>query len=378
MIRGGAQENTLLSLIAQRDLGHEVRLITGPSLGPEGDMLTDLADAEIDYHEIPTLLRAVSPVNDYKAYRELQAEIKEFKPDVVHTHSSKAGVLGRFAAWKMKVPAVVHTIHGLPFHPFQNPLINYTYILAEKVAAKKCHRIVSVCDTMSEKALAEGVGIKKQFSTVYSGMHTEIFTDNSLSRDLQRERFGIIEGDFVICKVARLFELKGHDYLFSAFLKIKDKIPEAKLLLVGDGNLREELERMAEEMGFTERIIWTGLLHPNDVPAAISASDMLVHCSLREGLARVLPQGLLAGKPVVSFDIDGAREVVINEKTGYLIEPEDIEGLANAILEIRADYQKALELANAGKELCMERFDWRFMGRRLVEVYSEVLSRENS
>lgn len=378
MIRGGAQENTLLSVIGQQAQGHQLLLITGPTLGPEGTLIPDAKDAGIDFVEIPELVRAVDPALDVRAYRALRKAIRNFKPDVVHTHSSKAGIIGRLAASHEKVPFICHTIHGLPFHPYQGRFINALYIIAERLAARYCHRIISVCDTMTEKALAAGIGKSEMFCTVYSGMKTDIFLNPDHDyRQQFRNSHNIKSSEIIIGKVARLFELKGHDYLLEAFARIKDQFPNVRLMFVGDGIWRARLERKANHLGLSGRIVWTGLLHPEQVPEAVSAMDLLVHCSMREGLARVLPQALLAGKPVISFDIDGAKEIVINNQTGWLIPPEDINALQQAITEALNDPAKAKIYSQNGREFCRRKFDYRTMNEDLLQIYREGLAKNN-
>ncbi len=374
LIRGGAQENTLLSAIGQQEAGHTVRLLVGPTSGPEGSLVPDALSARVDYVETPHLIRAVNPLRDLQAYLALRREIRAFRPDVVHTHSSKAGVLGRLAAWHESIPFVVHTIHGLPFHPYQSRLAYQLYLQSERFAAKRCHRILSVCDTMSEKAAAAGVAPLSFFSTVYSGMRTEQFLNPTHPAAYYRAKLGIRPGDLVLGKVARLFELKGHDFLFDACATLCREFPTLKLLLVGDGSWRGRLEQRARELGILDRILWTGLLHPDEVAEAIQAMDLLVHCSLREGLARVLPQAFLCGKPVISFDVDGAREVVINDTTGWLVPPENTSALCQALRTAISDMPHARLLAERGRALCRERFDWKTMTEQLLALYQRGLS----
>ncbi len=176
LILGGAQENTLLTVEGlHHRYGDDVTLITGPAEGPEGDLFDRAAAQGLKVEVMPELVRAIRPGSDWKAYSKLRASIRRLKPDVVHTHSSKAGILGRAAAWDERVPAIVHTIHGLPFGPFETPLKNRLYIALERWAARRCHAIVGVCDAMASQALAAGVGRPKQYRTVYSGMDVEAF-----------------------------------------------------------------------------------------------------------------------------------------------------------------------------------------------------------
>src|SRR5690349_22701118 len=159
LIIGGAQENTLLTVEGLHHRhGDDVTLITGPAEGPEGDLFDRAERLGLKVELMPELVRPIRPSTDLRAYRLLRRAIRRLRPEVVHTHSSKAGISGRAAAWHERVPAVVHTIHGLPFGPFERPLKNALYIALERWAAGRCHAIVSVCDAMTTQAMAAGVG----------------------------------------------------------------------------------------------------------------------------------------------------------------------------------------------------------------------------
>jgi len=373
MILGGAQENTLLSVLGQRERGHTVRLLTGPTTGPEGT-LVPLAHARgADVVEEPALLRAIRPVSDVQAAARIRRHIRLFAPDVVHTHSTKAGVVGRWAAWAERVPAIVHTIHGLPFHPYLPWWKRAPFVLAERWAARRCHRLISVADAMTRQARAAGVGRPDQYVTVYSGMEIEPFLRDDRDRDALRVRYGLAPDDVVVAKVARLFELKGHDDLFQAAVRLLPRHPRLRFFLIGDGAWRERLEREAERLGIRERVVFAGLVPREDLPDALTTADLVVHCSLREGLARVLPQALLSGKPTVSYDVDGAREVIRPGETGFLVPARDIDALTGAIAEILDHPAGATALAAAGTALCRERFDWQAMVDRLLALYTELL-----
>ncbi len=324
LIIGGAQENTLLTV---DDLHHhyhdDVTLITGPAEGPEGDLFDRARERELKVEVMPELVRPIRPATDMRAYRKLRSAFRRIKPDVVHTHSSKAGILGRAAAWHERVPAVVHTIHGMPFGTFESPLRNRLYIALERWAARRCHAIVSVCDAMTEQALAAGVGQPDQFSTVYSGMDADAFLNPRRSRDEVRRELGLADDEVAFATVARLFELKGHDDLIAVAPAILKSNPQVRFVWIGDGILRERLIGDLERLGIRPAFVLTGLVPPDRIPELLSGVDAVIHPSLREGLARVIPQALLVGRPVISYDIDGAREVVLPE-TGVLLEPRDL------------------------------------------------------
>ncbi|HBH52571.1 MAG TPA: glycosyltransferase family 1 protein [Planctomycetaceae bacterium] len=377
MILGGAQENTLLSVEGQQDdWGDDVTLITGPSTGPEGSLLERAAAGGRQVRLLPELCRAVSPWNDWRSHQVLVRWLAELGPDIVHTHSSKAGILGRSAAWKLGLP-VVHTIHGSPFHPYQSRLANRAYRWAEGWAARRCDRLISVCDAMTDQYVAAGIAPRGKFVTVYSGMEVEPFLHPPRPRDVVRRELGLGPGEVVVAKVARLFELKGHDDVIAAAPQVIAANPQVRFLFIGDGILQSTLQQQIARLGLTPYFLFTGLVPPQRVPELLGASDIVVHASLREGLARVLPQGLIAGKPVVSYDIDGAREVVIPGATGCLLKPRDIPALVSALLELAGDTPLRDRLGSEGRRRFTDQFRTQTMTRRLREIYHEVLRQRN-
>ena len=373
MIIGGAQENTLLTVEDQhRDYGDEVTLVTGPERGPEGSLLERAHAGGFDVRIIPELGRSLHPRRDWISYRRLLALLKEIRPQILHTHSSKAGVIGRAAGKKLGIP-VVHTIHGASFHYGQSPLLRRLYIAAEKWAARRTDRFISVCDAMSAQYVAAGIASPEKFVTIYSGMDVEPFRSPSRDRETVRRELGFDPGQIVIGKVARLFPLKGHEYLIQAASAVIAQNPNVRFLLVGDGILREEFETEIARRGLSEHFVFVGLVPPEQVPELIAAMDIVVHTSMWEGLARVLPQGLIAGKPVVSYDIDGAPEVVIPDETGYLLPRGSIERLADALTELAADPDLRERLGRAGQARFTDRFRHQTMTREIRDVYRSLL-----
>jgi glycosyltransferase involved in cell wall biosynthesis len=317
--------------------------------------------------------REIHPGRDWASYRALVRLLRELQPEIVHTHSSKAGIIGRAAAHKLHIP-VVHTIHGSPFHPYQSRGAYHAYRLAEIWAARWTARLVSVCDAMTEQYVAAGVAPREKFVTVYSGMEVEPFLHPPRDRETVRRELGFGPDDIVVGKVARLFELKGHDDVVLAAQEVVRRDPRVRFLFVGDGILRAHLEQMIAQAGLSRHFTFAGLVPQQKVPEMIGAMDIVAHASLREGLARVLPQGLIAGKPVVSFDVDGAREVVITGETGFLLPPRDVAGLAHAILELAGNPELRHRLGTTGRERFTDQFRHQTMTRRLREVYAEVLN----
>ena len=380
LVLGGAQENTLITckLLAQR--GHDVTLITGPAIGPEGELFEQTKNQKYRTIVIDKLIRPICPLYDSISYCQIKRHLRQLQPDIVHTHSAKAGILGRFAAYSirntqhdMRNTRIVHTIHGLAFHPYQCNLLNKFYIAVEKSAAKRTDFFISVADAMTNQALAAGIGEPDRFVTAYSAIEEDDFLKPvSIEHKKQfRQKYGISEDAVVLVTIARLFMLKGHDYIIESAKTLSRQFENAVWLFVGDGNLSEHYKKQVSRLGLADRIKFAGLLSPKQIPLAIASSDILVHCSLREGLARSLPQAMLCGRPAVSFDVDGAREVV-NENTGRLIEPKNIEQLTKACVELIENKQLRDTLGGQGRESVKEKFAPRIMVDTIESVYKRL------
>lgn len=358
LIVGGAQENTVASCIGLRQLGYDCKLVTGPQTGPEGSLRDQVRAAGVPLIVLDELRRAPNPLLDVTACLALKRHFVEKQYDIVHTHSGKAGFIGRLAARLAHVPVVVHTIHGPSFYRYQNPVGNWLFRWAEQLAGEWTTQFVSVADAMTEQYQA--AGITGKYVTIRSGMNLEPFLRVN-SRP-----------DYVVGKIARMFRLKGYEYLFEAAPRIVAAVPNVKFLLVGDGIYRQRYERWAERLGLRDRFVFTGLVRPDEIPGYVAQMDVLVHLSLREGLPRTLPQALAAGKPVVAFDVDGAREVCQDGETGFLIRPEDASGVATAVIQLLQDRELAVRFGAHGRQLVRAEFAEELMVRKLDELYRQL------
>jgi len=392
LILGGSQENTVLSCEGQAALGHDVHLAYGPIFGPEGSLFDRAskfrtADGRaIHMHEVPDMVRQIDPRHDVRCLRQLRELIRAIKPDIVHTHSSKAGVLGRAAAWAeggrtdrgagRQPIGVVHTIHGPPFHDHQNPLVRRAYIVAERYAARRCHLIAGVADAMSKQFLDVGIGRREQYSTIYSGMEVDRYlsADAGQTRAEMRASLNLRDDDFVVGSVARLAELKGHDDILDALGDDLRSNPTWKLLWVGDGWWRDRLLSRVDAMGLRNRVITTGLVPSEHVPGFMRAMDVMVHASYREGLPRTVPQALLCGTPVIATDVDGTREACIDGRTGRLVPLGDRAALRDAVSWMFTHPRERETLAINGRELCRERFSTQTMVRELESFYAKAFA----
>ena len=373
LIVGGAQENTILNC---QDLRNEyqddVLLVSGPGLGPEGSLEADARGRGVPLKIIPALKRPIHPMRDWQSYSAIARILRAYHPDVVHTHSGKAGLLGRLAAYRANIGVIVHTVHGAPFHHYQSRPARIFFRQCERIAAARCHAIISVADAMTDQLVAAKVAPREKFTTIYSGMDVESFLQANKQRQQVRHELGFTDDDVVVGKFARLFHLKGHQDFIAAVAKVASRMPQLRVVLVGDGILRPALEQQIMTAGLAGRVRLTGLVPPQQIPQLLAATDLVVHTSLREGLARVLPQALLAGRPVISYDIDGASEVVLERETGFLVQPGDVDTLAERIYELAHSDKLRAQLAQAGSQLCVKRFDHQQMTSQIHELYQRL------
>ena len=404
LILGGSQENTVLSCEEQTRRGHEVHLAFGPIYGPEGSLFARVGafragdGRRIETHLVPHLVRDLRVISDWHAKRELRALIKRLRPDVVHTHSSKAGILGRLAAWDMHVPAIVHTIHGPPFMPVEGSALtrlkvrtlNLAYTIAERRAATRCHGLISVADAMTRQFLERGIGMPGQYTTVRSGIEQEpyLIPNPGESRAQMRAFLGIHDSDFVIGTIARLAEHKGHEDLLTGVANDVRQKRHWKMLWVGDGWWRTRLLARARAMGLRvveldrqppgtpaprdADVLVTGLVPSERVPAMLRAMDVLAHPSAREGLPRTVPQALLCGLCPVAYDVDGTGEACIDMKTGRLVPANNPAKLRDAIAWCADNQIERQRMAEAGREMCVREFSVRAMVDGLERAYDRA------
>lgn len=381
LILGGAQENTLYTAIGQHaDPRFDVTLLCGIDEAGEGNLFAPATRAGVNMVVLPSLMREIRPLTDVKAVFDVYRFLKRGSFTIVHTHSSKAGIIGRLAAWAAGVPVVVHTQHGLAFHEFQSSWKNRLYIALERLCAPLTDVIVSVSSRLGTAALAQGIGRSEQHVTVFSGIELDRFLSvrEVLSVDEAKRKAGIPPGAPVVGKIARFFELKGHEQFLTAAARIARDVPDVYFLLVGDGPLRGHLEAEAARLGLQDRLVMAGRVAPDLVPDHIQAMDVVVHTSLREGIARVLPQAGAVGKPVVTFDLDGAPEVIRDGISGYLVPPVDTDGIARRVVELLRDRERCRAFGEAGRSFAAEHFSVERMVERISDLYVELSARRGA
>ena len=384
LVVGGAQENTLATLRGLREKSDlEINLISGPTIGPEGSLesearaifpVTHPASRLAGFTLVPELIRPVHPLQDFIALRKLEKILRAQQPDLVHTHSGKAGLLGRLAAKRAGVPLIVHHIHGPSFGNFQGALANIVFTAAERYAARFTDHFFCSASAMTQRYLAAGIGQPSQFTRIFSGFDLAPFVHAPNDLALRRQ-LGLDAKHFVIGKIARIFRLKGHADLLAAFATLLPQIPHARLLFVGDGALRGDLEKQIQARGLTGKVIFTGLVRPAEVARYVGLMDCLAHLSYREALSRALPQALAAGKPVVAYDFDGADEICLENETGFIVRTGNVAGAAEKIGLLANNPALCQQLGQRGTQFVQANFSVEKMVADQAALYHQLAAR---
>jgi len=369
LCKGGAQENTFHSLrLANRDRFDE-SLISGPTAGAEGSIEDRVAAAGIEIAREQTLIRPVSPVNDARALVGLVRKLRRGNFQIVHTHTSKAGILGRLAAKLAGVPIIVHTPHGNVFDGYFSPWKTHLFIAAERRAARWTDRIIELTPGGIEEHLAQRIGRRKQFVSIFSGIDLKPYEEARAQRAATRSALGIHGDEFVVGAVGRLEPVKGFSYFMAAADDIAARAPKACFVHVGDGSEAPALQSKAA--GLNGRVKFLGLR--DDVPALMAAFDVLVVPSLNEGMGRVILEAGAAGTPVVATRVGGIPEIVREGTTGLLVPPRDAKSIAGAVLGLANDRAKAGAMGDAARRFVAPDFSLERMVMRIEALYEELV-----
>lgn len=320
---GGATETVVSLAAGLKEKGYKVDIVAGLPIASEGDMYEEAKKQGISVLTLKSMVRDIHLYKDLVTLLFLVRTLRKNKYDIVHTHSSKAGVLGRIAGWMARVPVVVHTIHGLPYHQYQNILIRSMYIWVEKICAFVSTAIVTVTYAIIRSCVQNGIGAQEKFVMIRSCFNTKQYTSSIPKRKSIRQRYGFDDNDIVAGTISRLALLKGHEYIIDIAERLCVEYPHLKFFFVGDGELRDDLQKKIASLRLDNNVVFSGLVEPRAIPEVISAMDFIIHPSLREGLARVIPQAIIMGKKVVTFEIDGVDEIIVQGETGFCISPKN-------------------------------------------------------
>lgn len=320
--------------------------------------------------DVPSLAREAAVGRDLFALAALIGIIRRERPIIVHTHTSKAGFLGRLAARLAQVPAVIHQPHGHVFYGYFGRARTSVYLALERVAARWSDRIITLTDRGAEEHLARRIGRREQFVTVPSGVPTAALRAAAPTRVAAREQLGIAASDFVIAGLGRFVPIKGFDTLVAALPSVVAALPAARLLLIGDGPERPALEARATALGVAGRVHMTG--NVDGVARWLMAADVLAAPSRNEGMGRALVEAMALGIPVVGSAVGGIPDVIADGESGRLVEPDAPAALAGALIALGRDPGLARKLGEAGQHRA-ERFSTTASEARMRAVYESVL-----
>ena len=373
MITGGADENTLFTIEGLSKEKYEIDLITGEEF--DKDILNKVKNHPFDIIQIKGLKWKLNFLHDPIVLLKLIKLLKKKHYDIVHTHTTKAGILGRIAAYLSGVPVIIHGLHGSTFQAFNSGLLNWLLFLFERLTGGFTDAYISVSKVLSKTYIEKGIGKKDNHYTVYSGMELSKFyhARDKINYQEKYKELGIKEGEFLIGNVARLETRKGHQFLLDAFKNVvgEQKYSQVKLLIIGEGNKRKYLENYVKELNLGDKVIFTG--YREDVEELMALMDIFVLTSLREGLPRVLVQAAAVGVPSVAFNVDGVPEIIEDNHNGFLVRVEDVEQLTKRIIQY-IDRKELLELhGKNGRELVKGKWSIEDMVDRIDKIYQNLV-----
>jgi len=367
-VLSGSGANTLITMKGSRDCGAEVSLACAPG----GRLEEEVRREGIGFLPIPTLVQPVWPLHDLRALWRLYRTIRRGRFDIVHTHNSKAGFLGRLAARLARCPAIIHTVHGFAFHEQVGWLGRRVYLTAERKASSWCDRMIVVSQPLRDWALRARVASAEKMRLIYSGIDIDAFSGVQASADLARS-LGVKPGDMVVGIVSKLWEGKGHDLLLQSVARLSRQWPQIRLLVVGEGKLERQLRERAASLGLREIALFTGFR--SDIPEITALFDIAVLPSLFEGMGRVVLEAMAAGKPVVASRVGGIPDLVQDGVTGLLFPPGDVAALTEQLGRLLNDPDLRRRMGEAGRRQVDERFSAQAMVARIHEVYAQELGR---
>ncbi|TMI89236.1 MAG: glycosyltransferase family 4 protein [Bacteroidetes bacterium] len=387
LIIGGPSKNAVyLSRYMQPDF--DTLLVIGGKEDHEQDADFLAAANNIDPTCIPEMKRSISPYNDWAAYNKLKKLIKEFKPDIVHTHAAKSGALGRLAAKHSNVPVIVHTFHGHIFHSYFNSVKTNFFIRTERYLAGLSDAIVAISDVQKKELSGDfKIAVADKFRVIPLGLDLDNFIiDQEEKRNTFRKEFGLDDDIVAIGIIGRLVPIKNHS-LFIKGLKyiLGNTSVKIKAFIIGDGESRGSIEQMANDIGI-KYSKQTDAAHPHpliftswrtDIDTIFAGLDIIALTSLNEGTPVSLIEAQAAGKPIVSTRVGGIADVVLENKTALLSEITDEKTFSDNLLQLVNDPALRKKFSTAGKDHVVSKFSYHRLVNDMSGLYNDLLERKN-
>jgi len=375
--QGGSARETLQTVLGHNRGRFRVSLAFGPPETATADdaallkaALQQLGQAGVSVFQVPQLVREINPVLDAWATVALWRLLRGVRPDVVHTHTSKAGAVGRLAAWLARIPVVIHTPHGHLFYGYYGRFLSTLLCFAERLLARLTDRIVTLTDRGAQEHVQYKIASPQKFVTIHGGNSLAQFRSMRVNATVKRKELELPPEGPIIGTVGRLVPIKGHSWLLRAVLRVLAEFPQACVVLIGDGPLLGELQELASELGISPHVVFLGTRH--DIPECLASLDLFVLPSLNEGMGRALVEAMAVGCPVVATRVGGIPDIVADGTTGLLVPPRDERALAEAILTLLRDRSRRAAYGEAARRHVDGRFDVETMVRNVERLYDEV------
>ena len=373
MDRGGSAQDMLHTC---RELGRKYEIVLVHGLSLESRMMDqekesvergikEAIERGVKVIAIPSLVRRISPVQDLKALFSLWRLLIKERPYIVHTHTSKAGILGRLVAKLAGVPIIIHRPHGHVFYGHFGPLVSKFFLLTERLMARITDRMVALTQAERNDHTALSVFSPEKITTIHSGVDIDQYMNVRANIAEKKRELGLNSKGLVVGTVGWLLPIKGPMHLLKAMSNVWESHPETSLIFVGRGDLEMELKEEARRMGVSDKVIFLGWR--DDIPAIMQVLDVFVLASLNEGMGRVLVEAMAAGKPVVASRVGGILDLVKEGQNGYLFQPGDEKGLSLAIKKLLEDKSLRDEMGKRGREMAQD-----FSVEKMIEKFEAL------
>ena len=361
---------------------YETKLIGGNKDESEASSLYMAHNLGLEPEIIFEMRRSMNPIQDWKAYQEIKKIIKEFNPDIVHTHASKAGAIGRLAAISCKVPVIVHTFHGHVFHGYFNPTITRIYKTVERYLAKKSDAIIAISDLQkNELAYIHKIATADKITVIPLGFDLDQFAENSEEkRKSFRSKFVINEGELAIGIIGRLVPIKNHQLFIKAAKHVQEKSKSpVRFVIIGDGESKGDIQEQckAADLSYEENqsndanVIFTSWI--KEIDWAIAGLDIVCLTSLNEGTPVSLIEAQAAGKPIVTTEVGGIKNIVLPNKSALLSPIENESLFVENLLKLVENQELRKEMSGCGKSMVLDKFSYRVLVKNMEGLYSRLM-----
>jgi glycosyltransferase involved in cell wall biosynthesis len=367
---GGSAENTLLTAIGLHRRGHAVEIICGRSDNPPSATEQEARGLGIRIVRDRNLVRRISPLRDAAALLFLARHLRANRCDILHTHTSKAGIIGRVAGLLAGVKGIVHTPHGHIFYGYFSKQLTRVFVWLEWATTLRTDALITLTHKEKEDYLRKRIGTPQKIHPILSGISLDPFGAGEKDRDGMRRSFGLAPSDVAVGTVARLVPVKNHDLVISAAALIAGQCPAIKFVFIGDGELRPALEARVASLGLADRFVFAGWR--SDIAECLSAFDIFVMCSHNEGMGRAFVEAQASGLPVIGSRVGGVEEVMDEGKTGFIIEPGNAAQLAEYLGRLYGDAALRQRMAAACRAFVMPAFSADVMIDKIEKLYADV------